>query len=151
MVLVKIFDINRKEGAIMLTNYWKDRGMLEYNYKWALGYLHEGHKKEVKADEFFLYKENHKLIGIISIITDVSNVAEIRDMVVKREYRGQGYATKMLNEMIAIAKERKIRKIFAFVFPEYRKMYSSAGFRKEGLLISHFKPGEDLIIMSKQL
>lgn len=139
------------DAANMLADYWKERGMPQYDQEWAEEYLKEGHGKEIVKDEFFVYKENGELIGILSLITDISGVAEIRDMVVRKEDRRKGYGTKMLQELIGIAKERKIRKLFSLVFPITEHMNASLGFVKEGILKSHFKEGEDLVIMSKFL
>ena len=151
MVLKKLTKQERREVAKLLADYWKDRDMPKYNQKWAEDYLIKGHKKEIKKDEFFVYKEKGKLIGNISLITDVSNIAQIRDMVVKPGYRSKGYGKKILNELIKLAKKRKIRKLYAFTFPRLEKFFKSAGFEKEGLLKSHFTSDEDLIIMSKFL
>ncbi len=151
MGLEKLTKQERNEVIKLLTDYWKDRGMPQYNKTWAKKYLTEGHKKETKKDEFFVFKEKNKLIGIIALITDVSNVAQIRDMVVKPEYRGKGYGKVMLNGLIKLAKKRKVRKLYAFTFPKLEKFLKSSGFEKEGILKSHFAPKEDLIIMSKFL
>lgn len=145
----KLTSKDRKTVAKLLADYWKERGMPEYNQKWALRYLAEGHKKETVADEFFAYHKGRDLIGVIAFITDVSGVAQIRDLVVKKEYRHMGFGRKILNELIKIARKRKLRKIFVICFPKLKKFYQSAGFEKEGLLKSHFADNENLIIMSK--
>jgi N-acetylglutamate synthase-like GNAT family acetyltransferase len=139
----------RKNIAIMLSDYWKKRGMSEYDEKWAEQYLIEGHKKEIKSDEFFAFYDGKGLIGVIALIADVSGVAEIRDMVIKPEFRGSGYGKKMLEELIQLAKERKLRKLFCLTSIE--GMFKSAGFEKEGVLKNHFAKGENLTFMSKFL
>lgn len=149
MTLQKLTDKDANEVAVLLAAYWKERGMGEYDTKWAMQYLKEGHGKEVKSDEFFACKENDKVIGTVSLIADISGVAEIRDMVVKKEYRGKGYGKKMLDDIIHFAKERKIRKLFALT--KIENLFKSSGFEKEGILKSHFAKGEDLVIMSKFL
>lgn len=151
MGLKELTEQERREAAKLLADYWKDRGMPQYDKTWAKEYLIEGHKKEVKKDEFFVYTEGGETIGTISLITDVSDVAEIRDMVVKPKYRNKDYGKKMLEELMGIARERKIRKLYAFIFPQSEKMYRSVGFEKEGVLKNHFVVGEDLTIMSKFL
>jgi len=83
MVLEKLTSGKRSEVALLLFEYWKERGMPEYDQKWAENYLIDGHKTEIESDEFFSFIEGNTLIGVISLITDVSNVAEIRDMVIK--------------------------------------------------------------------
>ncbi len=149
MTLKKITKQERTEAAKILADYWAERGMHEYNQKWAERYIVEGHKKEIKSDEFFIRKEGGKVIGTVSLTADVSGVAEIRDLVIKEEFRGKGYGKKILGELIEFAKKRKIRKLFALTKVE--GLFKSAGFEKEGVLKSHFAKGEDLIIMSKFL
>lgn len=139
------------EVAELLARYWKERGMPGYDKLWAEGYLTEGRKKEIKSDKFFVYKEHGKIIGTASLVIDVGNVAEIRDMMIKAEYRNKGYGRKILDEIIKIAIRQRVRKIYAVIFPELENMYKSFGFGKEGILKSHFAAGEDLIIMSKFL
>ena len=151
MSLANISNEEKEDVAVLLSDYWKERGMPQYNQEWASNYLEEGHKKEIESDEFFVYKEDEKIIGIVSLITISGGVAEIRDIVVKPEYREKGYGTKMLEELIAIAKKRNIRKLFSLAFPQYELFYINAGFVNEGTLKSHFKDGEDLLFMSKFL
>lgn len=151
MKLILLTEKERGEAAELLADYWKSRGMPAYDRKWAEAYLQEGHRKEIARDEFFIWKEQGKLCGVISLVTDVSGVAEIRDMVVKPEWRGKGYGQKMLDELVRGAAERKIRKLYALIFPPHEKLFQSAGFAKEGVLKSHFKEGEDLILMSRFL
>ncbi len=150
MALKKLTKKDRNEVAGLLARYWKERGMPQYNEKWAEDYLIRGHKKEIKKDEFFVYEENNKKIGVISLITDVSGVAEIRDEVVFPQYQKK-YMEKMLLRIIKFAISRKLRKLFSLVLRENVKFYKSIGFRKEGVLRSHFTSGEDLVIMSKFL
>lgn len=151
MVLKPLTKNARSQAAKLLADYWSERGMHKYNQKWAEGYLTEGHKKEIKNDEFFIYEENDEIIGTVSLVTDVSNVAEIRDMVVKQSHRRKGYGKKMLQDLIEIAKQRNLRKVYSLIFPQYEKLYTNFGFVKEGTLKSHFAQGEDLSIMSKFL
>lgn len=136
------------EPASLLSEYWQERGM-SYNKEWANEYLKEGHKKEIKEDLFYTYKEEDKVIGMVSLVIDVSGLAEIRDLVVNPEYRKKGYSKQILQELEMVAIEKGLRKIFALVFPELQKLFSDSGFSEEGFLRNHFAEGEDLIIMSK--
>jgi len=150
-MLIKISDKDRKEAAGLLADYWETRGMPQYNRAWASRYLAKGHGLEIARDEFFVLREKGELVGIISLITDVSGVAEIRDEVVKQEYRGKGYGKILIAEVVKLAKKRKIRKVFALTFPRYQKLYADIGFKKEGVLKDHFAKGENLVIVSKIL
>lgn len=149
MAIEQLKDENKSEIAELLASYWTERGMPAYDKTWAEEYLKEGHKKEIKKDEFFIFKKDNRVIGVVSLIINVSDVAEIRDLVIKKEFRGKGYGRELLQEIISIAQQRQARKLFALVFPEIEKMYAEAGFEKEGLLKNHFAEGEDLVIMSQ--
>ena len=151
MSLKKLTPKKRPQAAELLWNYWKERGMPQYDKKWAEDYLVGGHKKEIKKDEFYVYEDRAGFIGLVSLIVDVSGVAEIRDMVIDPMYRKKGYGTRMLNDLIEFAKKENIRKVFALVIPQYENLYRKMGFEKEGILKNHFAAGEDLIIMSKFL
>ena len=148
-MLQPLADNERTRVVDILVNYWKERGMPQYGKAWAADYLLNGHKNETKSDEFFVYTIDDEVIGTIALITDVSGVAEIRDLVIKPEYRGKGYGKKMLKDLMNLAKQRKIRKLFALTKVE--GIFKSEGFEKEGMLKNHFAQGEDLIIMSKFL
>ena len=148
MPLKQLTKNQHDQAAQLLTDYWSERGMPEYDLKWAKEYLIEGHKKDIKNDEFFVYQENGEIIGVVSLITDVSNVAEIRDMVIKPEFRRKGYGKNIVQELLELAKERKLRKVFGLVMPELEKFFEKLGFEKEGVLKNHFKQDEHLVVLS---
>ncbi len=150
MEIKKIESEDLQHAATMLRNYWKDCGM-NYTQEWTLNYLADGHRNEVKKDQFFVVKENNKVLGTISIVINVSDVAEIRDFVVKKEHRGKGLGKKLLEYVIEYAKHNDVRKIFALIFQPYRPFYEKYGFQLEGFLKDHFKDGEHLLILSKHL
>ncbi len=148
MKLEKMEPSQMREISELLAEYWKDRGMPEYDTSWARDYLKQGHKKEIANDEFFVCMYEGKIIGCVSLVTDVSGVAEIRDMVLKNEYRGSWLGKDILQSVISLAKERRLRKMFALALPHAESFYAKGGFEKEGTLSSHFKDGENLSIMS---
>ena len=127
-----------------LRAYWKTRN-LHFDSDWTREYLQKGHIHDLKTDEFFVYREEGEVKGMISLLTDVSGVAEIRD-----EIRFDGGELKpILQALTALAHERKIRKLFAFVLQKNLGVYQDLGFKREGTLKDHFVQGENLIIMSK--
>lgn len=139
---------DKEETAKLLSSYWQERGM-DYSKDWALQYLEEGHKKEIKEDLFYSYTEDGETVGTVSLVVEVSGVAEVRDLVIKPEHRGKGYGQMILQELEMYAMEKQVRKLFALVFEDSQKLLLDAGFEEEGMLKSHFAKGEDLIIMSK--
>ncbi len=150
MKLEKINQKNTKEAAKLLVEYWKERGM-NYSQKWATNYMKQGHKTEIKKDIFFAAKEKSKLVGTASIVIYEGNVAELRDLVIKKQERGKGCGNLLLKELIKVAKKNKVRKLYALVFPTTKQIYQKAGFRQEGYLKSHFAKKEDLCFMSRFL
>ena len=151
MELKKLAARQRKEAASLLAGYWKERGMGEYGQGWAEDYLAQGHKKEIAKDEFFALEENGRMAGIVSLITEVSGLVQIRDLVVKPGFRGKGYGRRILEEAVEIALKRKARKVFALTFPEHERLFLSLGFEREGLLRNHFRKGEDMVVMGRTL
>ncbi|MBI1973083.1 GNAT family N-acetyltransferase [Candidatus Woesearchaeota archaeon] len=134
--------------ATLLRNYWKERGM-DYSQEWTLNYLTNGHKTEIKKDQSFVLKEQDKIVGIIAVVIYEGDVAEIRDLVVKKEYRRKGYGKKLLEYIMDFAKRNQVRKIYALIFQPYRFFLEKVGFELEGYLKDHFKEGEHLLLMSQ--
>jgi len=150
-MLTELIKKDLQQTSKLLVEYWKERGMSKYNQKYAEKYILEGHKKEIKLDRFFVYKEKQSVVGMISLIVQEGNVAEMRDLVVDPQYRNKGYGKKIIEETIEIAKRLKIRKLYVLTFSQLTKFYKSLGFKKEGVLKDHFAEGENLTIMSKFL
>jgi len=139
--------VDRFTVAKLLVDYWKSRGM-DYNMEWAENFLEEGHAKEITSDTFFTYRDD-EVKGVVSLIVYEGDVAEIRDFVVKEEYRNQGYGKKMIEELEKHSKEKSIRKLYAYVSSQ--EFWTKLGYEEEGVLKSHFKEGEDLVIVAKFL
>src|SRR3989344_1550840 len=133
MEIKKIESEDLQSVATLLRNYWKDRG-ISYTQEWTLNYLANGHKSEIKKDQFFVLKENNKIIGTIALVINVSDVAEIRDFVIKKEFRKKGFGKKCLEYAIEYAKHNDIRKIYALIFQQYRPFYEKYEFQLEGFL-----------------
>lgn len=151
MALPELMSEDRPLAAKLLTDYWAERGMGRYDSRWAHQYLLEGHRKEIEKDEFFAYREGDALIGIVSLVTYSSNVAEIRDLVVKPDRRGEGHAGRILKALVEQARKGGVRKLYALTSPRTGYLFISAGFEREGLLRDHFADGEDMLFMGKRL
>ena len=134
--------------ATLLRQYWKERGLM-YTQKWTEQYLTQGHTTELKKEQTFTIKNKGKIIGAMSAIIWEGNVAELRDAVIKKEHRGQGYGKKLLEHVLEWCKRNNVRKVFALVMQDHRKMLEQEGFVLEGFLKHHFKQNEHLIIMSR--
>lgn len=150
MKIEQLNDNDISQVALLLREYWKERRM-DYSQRWAESYLKKGHSIEIKKEVFFVLKEENTLIGIISIIVWEGDLAELRDFVIKKEFRGKGYGKKLLENSIEWCKKNRIRKIISLSFPKYEKFLKEYGFEREGYLKDHFADGEHLVIMGKHL
>lgn len=150
MEVKKIQGDDLQSAAMLLRNYWKERGM-SYAQERVLNYITKGHQTEIKKDQFFVIKENEKVIGTCSLIINCNDVAEIRDFVIKKDQRKKGYGMKAFKYLLEQAKQNSVRKIVAYIFQKNRSFYESQGFALEGFLKDHFKEGEHMLVMSKYL
>lgn len=133
--------------GLLLRTAWKERGML-YTQQWAEQYVKEGHKIELKKEQWFLVKEEGKIIGLIAVILWEGNVAEIRDRIIKKEIQHKGYERKIIHYAIEWCKINGARKIYSLIPQREKISFEEMGFRLEGFLQDHVKQGEDLLVMS---
>ena len=124
---------------------------MQYSLEYALEYLKKGHAIEILEDNFFVIRNKEEIIGFASLVIYEGNVGEIRDFVIKEEFRGKGFGNTLLSYILEFAKQRNLRKVFVLALSNAKEFYKKNGFEAEGLLRSHFRKGEDLIIMSKFL
>lgn len=80
-------------------------------------------------------EENKKIIGFASLIVhqvpSEGYVARVEDVIILDTERGKGYGRKIMEELIKIAKKKKVKKINLTSNPkriEARNLYSSMGF-----------------------
>ncbi len=139
---------DREKVATLLDFYWQNRGINGRSDYWAKVYLDEGHKREIGNEEFFIYENDGIIIGFISLITNVQDIAQIRDEIMVAKDENNKNFEIIINEIIKIALLRKIRKLFSLSIPKYVSEYEKLGFVKEGVLKDHYVKGEDLTIMS---
>ena len=95
----------------LLRTYWKDRGMV-YTQSWTEKYIQQSHLQEIKKEQWFSLKEKDKVIGIIAVLLREGNVAELRDLVIKKEYRNKGYGKKLLQRVLDWCRINNVRKIY---------------------------------------
>ncbi|MBI4021613.1 MAG: GNAT family N-acetyltransferase [Candidatus Aenigmarchaeota archaeon] len=134
----------------LLREYWETRGM-RYSAAYTRRYLREGHRIEILGDRFFVAVDGQEVIGCASVVFQEPEVAELRDLFVRPAWRNRGVANQLLLASVAACRTRKVRKVFALVFPEVADLYRAHGFREEGRLRSHFARGEDLLIVARFL
>lgn len=87
-------------------------------------------------------------------ITVAADTADIENIAVSEPYRRSGVGTKILRELIHVAKEAGARKIFLEVRVSNAaamKMYLKNGFKGVYARTRYYSDGEDCLVMEKQL
>ncbi len=137
-----------QETAKILREYWKERGM-EYTQQWAESYLRKGHAKDIKQDVTLTLKEGAAVVGVVAVVLHEGNLAELRDLVVRKGYRSKGYGEQLVRAALDFCFKNNARKITALAFPQHEEFFARFGFAREGYLRSHFKDNEDLVVMGR--
>lgn len=85
---------------------------------------------------YVLLEENEKAIGFGALISyylpTVGEIGKIEEVVIDENYRGQGLGKKLLQKLLEIAKEKKLKKVQLTSSPRReaaRSMYQAAGFQ----------------------
>lgn len=88
-----------------------------------------------KKSHCLILESDGKVVGFGSLmihqVPSKGFVARIEDVIVHKDYRGKGYGRKITQELISIAKKKKIKSINLTSNPkraEARKLYQSMGF-----------------------
>lgn len=134
-------------AANLIRLYWKDRKLF-YTQQWMQGYLEHGIKRVIKEQKTFVLKENERVIGTATIVLWEGKLAEIKDLVIKKEKRNQGYGKKLLEHLIEWCKRNNVNKVIALSPQSARFFLEKNNFKLEGFLKDHFKKGENLILMA---
>jgi len=67
-------------------------------------------------DSFVVAELDHKVVGCGSLTVLGQDLVEIRSLGMSEEYKGHGIGSKIVDQLIAQAKERKISKIMALTY-----------------------------------
>ncbi len=88
-----------------------------------------------KGANCIVLEEDKKVIGFASLIIhqvpSEGYVARVEDVIILDTHRGKGYGRKIMEELILIAKKKKIKTVNLTSHPkrvEARNLYSSMGF-----------------------
>lgn len=111
---------------------------------------------ENPLNKYLLIKKNGLLVGFLDYMVTF-NSATINQIAVKKEYRRQGIATKLLNEMFE-SFPKDIEDVVETVTLEVResneaakKLYESVGFEKVVIKKNYYKDGENAVYMVKRI
>jgi amino-acid N-acetyltransferase len=72
-------------------------------------------KSDIVRDiqDWLVAEDNHGIVACVSLLAYSDELSEVRSLIVKRKYQGNGVGSKLLSELIALAKERQQRELFA--------------------------------------
>uniref|UniRef100_A0A7C3YTY3 [Ribosomal protein bS18]-alanine N-acetyltransferase n=1 Tax=candidate division WOR-3 bacterium TaxID=2052148 RepID=A0A7C3YTY3_UNCW3 len=98
-------------------------------------------------------KRAEEVVGYI-IILQVLDEFHLANIAVKKEYRRQGIGSRLLAEMLKIAKANKIRNIFLEVRRSNliaQRLYEKFGFHFSYVRKAYYEDGEDALVYEKRI
>ena len=131
----------------LLIDYWKEREIAATK-RAARTFLEEGHVAAVAYEDTFLAEQEGKLAGMLGLVVYEGGLAKIRTFFMKPAFRGKGNGEAFLSFLLALLERSGVRKVTVHAFPETKQLYARLGFSQEGLLRDHFRPDEDVVLMS---
>lgn len=150
---MEIKQLDKKEVnrlAYLLKEYWKDRH-INITLKKLRFYLEQGHSIDIKKNIILTISENNNILGTCSLVIHQDNIAEIRDFIINKESRNQGYGKKLIEEAITWCTKNKARKILLLTPIDYKRSLEKLKFVQEGYLQNHFADNQDFILMSRKI
>ncbi len=100
-----------------------------------------------------LWVMEHPVAGILAyaVLWCVLHQAELANIAVRSEYRGQGYASRLLERVLQIARDREVETIYLEVRASNTRaleLYERFGFSQVGVRKNYYdKPKEDALVM----
>ncbi len=95
----------------------------------------------------------HPVAGILAyaVLWCILDQAELANIAVRSEYRGQGYASRLLERVLQIARDREVETIYLEVRASNARaleLYERFGFSQVGVRKNYYdKPTEDALVM----
>lgn len=102
---------------------------------------------------YFIAMVEGKRAGYVGSWLTIPN-AEILNMFVSDEYRGQGIGLKLLHKVIDVCEDNEIEHLTLEVRASNRyalNLYTSLGFKEEAVRKQYYGDGEDALLMVKKL
>lgn len=91
-------------------------------------------KKLINKGKFFVAAEGKNLVGCANL-EEYGGVAELRSLVVKKNWRERGIGKKLINRVANLAKERNYKTLYAFADESLVGFYKGLGFEDKGKFI----------------
>lgn len=102
---------------------------------------------------YIVAKQNEEIVGFAGVMLNQPEM-EIMNIVTRKNERGKGIGTFLLNKIVEIAKNNRIQTIFLEVGEKNyiaKKMYEKAGFCEIGLRKNYYHAKESACLMSKNV
>lgn len=112
-----------------------------YPFPWTRGIFHDC---LLVGYSCWVYKRDEQIIAYV-VLSIAAAEAHILTLVVHPEFQGQGYARKILQHALEIARERKAESVYLEVRPTNERaisIYHKAGFNEIGIRKGYY-PAED--------
>ena len=100
-----------------------------------------------------LWVMEHPVAGILAyaVLWCIIDQAELANIAVRSDFRGQGYASRMLERVLQIARDRQVESIYLEVRASNKRaveLYEHFGFSRVGVRKTYYdKPKEDALVM----
>ena len=100
-----------------------------------------------------LWVIEHPVAGILAyaVLWCILDQAELANIAVRSDYRGQGYASRLLERILQIARDRKVETIYLEVRASNTRaveLYERFGFSRVGVRKNYYgEPKEDALVM----
>ena len=111
-------------------------------------------KLKDKKDVFVLAAVGGRIVGVSRASYEDEDLAEIRWLAVSEEFRNRGIGAGLVEKTMEILKGKGKRKVTARIKASSTiplKIFSEAGFKKEGYFREHYRKGIDIIQFGKFL
>ncbi len=154
-VLVLIMEIRRadKRDVKEIAKLLQEGLGRDYKpFRFTAGLLRE--KIAEKENRFFLALDGKEVTGVVRISREDLDLAEIRWLAVKKEFRKRGVARQLAKFALGQLREQKVRKVIVRTQAGNRasvKLFTGLGFRREGYFREHFRKGMDIVQFAKFL
>lgn len=153
MVLKKTDLVLNEEISYILADledFWKNKGFNQYSKYLSEKYLNEkGYNSG--EEEIYIFEKDDKIIGILSFLTYIYDVVEVKDYFILNEFDREKYLLMMIEDILSFCEYRKIRKLTIYSNADDYKIFEQKGFIKEGILKKHFTCKNDIYLMSIEL
>lgn len=139
---------NLKISLMTVKDLYKIKNILESEFDSFWNYSIFKSELENPNSIYFILQKNDEIIGFIGVLI-VLDEADITNIVIKQNYRGNGYSKILLKHIINYCKLNKIKKINLEVNSNNSKalnLYKTLGFNQVGYRKKYYIDGDALLM-----